>query len=130
MKVAEPPATYCVSCHSSGVGKTCIDFEAYYDGPVIDEGTYKYQVDDLIICEECLTQAAHKLGLGNIQTLIDENKELGEAFNIKLEEIQELHGIINGLRQSVDGLSDQKIVAPLTPKPSGGRQPKIVDKVK
>lgn len=127
MRISDIPPAYCVSCHKAGPGEEFVDFEAYYDGPVIQEEHYKYQVDDLIICKDCLLDAGKLIGIGDVQSFKQENAEIGEAFQVKLEEIQELHKIINNLQEAVEGLSSDKIMKPepLTRK----KLPKIVEKV-
>ena len=60
-KIADKPPVYCASCHRQNVELRHVDFEAYYDGPVIN-GDIKVSIDDLIICEECMRAGAELLG--------------------------------------------------------------------
>jgi hypothetical protein len=62
-KIAERDPFFCASCHGRPEGAVYVDFEAYYDGPVINaEDNIKATIDDLIICNECLDTAARLLG--------------------------------------------------------------------
>lgn len=61
-----PAPAYCSACFSAKPTLRHIDFEAMYDGPVINaEDGIRQQVDDLIICEECLSAAAARLDIAN-----------------------------------------------------------------
>lgn len=126
MRIAETPPPYCCCCHSDCVGKVTIDFEAYYDGPVLEAEHYKYQVDDLYLCEDCIKTAGRLVGMGDIEALKVENNELGEAFNVKLEEIESLRNYAKGLKEALDEASSDKIMGPMEPLKKG----KIVEAVK
>lgn len=112
MRIAETPPAYCVSCHSDCVGKEVVDFEAYYDGPVIEEEHYKFQIDDLMICRDCLVTAGKLIGIDNVQDYKEENAELGEAFQVKLEENESLRKVIKDQEDIISELSSEKIMRP------------------
>lgn len=57
IRVAEVAPSYCSSCFSQKPDELHVDFGAYYDGPVLD-GAKAQQIDDLFLCEECLSAAA------------------------------------------------------------------------
>lgn len=57
IRLAEVGPTYCSSCFAQNPDKQHVDFGAYYDGPVLD-GAKQSQIDDLILCEDCLREAA------------------------------------------------------------------------
>lgn len=63
MKITDTPA-YCASCYAQKPEQRHVDLDAAYDGPVL-EGSVRVAIDDLILCEECLTQAAGLIGLVN-----------------------------------------------------------------
>lgn len=52
---------YCSACFGAYHDRQHVDFEAYYDGPVI-EGSVRVAIDDLVLCELCLENAANLLG--------------------------------------------------------------------
>jgi hypothetical protein len=88
MKLADTPPTYCSACHCQASEKKHVDFEAYYDGPVMDGLTHKQPIDDLVLCEDCLGAAALLIGWINNKEMRRENYELGKAVdekNIQLE---------------------------------------------
>jgi hypothetical protein len=55
---------------------THIDFESYWDGPIIDGKDFKQPIDDLIICEDCLKVAAEVIGFSEHKKLLHERNEL------------------------------------------------------
>lgn len=84
MKICKTPPAFCSGCHRQQFDKRHVDFEAYYDGPVIDPGNgIKQCIDDLVLCETCLTVAAQHLGMipadeDLIAQIEKQKKELGE----------------------------------------------------
>jgi hypothetical protein len=79
IKLAERPPTYCSSCFGQQPQARHVDFGAYWDGPVIEprnteNATEQVQIDDLVICEDCLIRAASLLGLVNAPDLTAELK--------------------------------------------------------
>jgi predicted Rdx family selenoprotein len=56
-KLASVPP-FCASCFQAGSDKRYVDFDAAYDGPVLElpDGR-KQTIDDLVICETCLAEA-------------------------------------------------------------------------
>lgn len=83
MKIASPNPPYCSSCFGGKPQIAHVDFEAYYDGPIIQGKTFKQPIDDLIICEDCLRAAGEVIGLAEHKQLIKQRNEL-------LQELQEL----------------------------------------
>ena len=62
MNIAPSAPPHCASCFDQKPRERHIDFQAAYDGPVIPGGQ-PTPIDDLIICESCLRQAARLIGL-------------------------------------------------------------------
>ena len=61
-----PAPAYCSACFSAKPQMRHIDFECVWDGPVINvEDGIRVQVDDLIVCEDCLSAAAARLDIAN-----------------------------------------------------------------
>lgn len=122
MKLDDGKLIHCASCNRQDLDLRHIDFEAYYDGPMVDEETYRYQVTDLIICENCLKEASHILGYVQADDIKQENAELGEALEARVAEIEKLHELVSDLEKTVEHLADKKIQRP-------ARKPKIVEAV-
>lgn len=95
IKLVTPP-THCSSCFGQNIERQHVDFDAAWDGPVFRDGVatggsgeesnvIPVAIDDLIICDECLRQAAGLLGLVDP----DETTErLGEALG-QLENLRD-----------------------------------------
>lgn len=64
MRIAERNPAYCSSCYGQYVDKKHIDFEAAWDGPVVNpKEAIKVAIDDLVLCEGCVREAAKLLGM-------------------------------------------------------------------
>lgn len=92
-----PPPTACASCWGQYTDRQHVDFGASYDGPVVDgeSGIANHTtvaIDDLIICDECLSAAAALLGLTR-----DEDQAARTA---------ELEAEVDDLRQRLLGAMD------------------------
>jgi hypothetical protein len=62
VKLAESTPVRCSACFGQHPEKSHVDFEAAWDGPVIDAGNgMKQYIDDLVICEDCIRSAADSL---------------------------------------------------------------------
>lgn len=130
MKVATPPIEFCVSCHALYTGEkkiTYVDFEVYYDGPLVTDPRYANEkptpITDLIVCEKCLINAGKLIGLVNDEDMRKENKELGELVDEKNNEIIELNALVSDYQKTNEKLIDSKIQRP-------ARKPRIIDKEK
>lgn len=105
MRISGRPPTYCSSCHGQYTDRTYVDFDAYWDGPVMEEpNQVKVAIDDLIICDECLGAAATLLGYVNNKGMIKENYELGQAVEQKNSQIERQKRIITDLEHTVNNL--------------------------
>jgi hypothetical protein len=70
-KIAKPLPPYCAACFQKPEGR-CVDFEAAYDGPVIPGTPEPIPVDDLILCENCVSEAFSLLDPQNMKETITE----------------------------------------------------------
>lgn len=75
--LAETPPLACSSCGTHTPDRRFVDFGAAWDGPMVPApgdiaGAKLASIDDLVVCEECLTAAAGVLGLEDVATLEDE----------------------------------------------------------
>lgn len=104
MKVASPPPTFCAACHCSAPEKKHVDFEAYYDGPVVDGLTHKQPIDDLVLCVDCIKPAAMLVGMVDNKAMQTENYELGKAVEEKDIQLEIYRKAISDLENTL-GLS-------------------------
>lgn len=64
VKIAPQPPAYCAGCFASKNGKRFVDLGAAYDGPTIrDAAGGRQSIDDNIVCEDCIREAAWALML-------------------------------------------------------------------
>lgn len=116
MKPASTPPAYCVGCYQQKPDKRHVDFDAAFDGPTFDMPEVghgiRMQIDDLILCEDCITHAGKLIGLVNADALKEENQELGEALEHSQGTIEEMRETIHGLRQANDKMMDEHFGTP------------------
>lgn len=103
IRVADVAPSHCASCFSQKPEAMHVDFNAAWDGPTfrgeVAGAPIVVTVDDLVICEECLTAAAKllpdNLYAAELEQLEEENVGLRERLTgalqyiAKLEEAQE-----------------------------------------
>jgi hypothetical protein len=97
MKIASPNPPHCASCYQAKSPERHVDFGAAYDGPVMAgdpdvEGQVTVAIDDLIVCETCLKEAAELVGLGDVEELkaqIDNMVEQGIASADRIVQLEE-----------------------------------------
>jgi hypothetical protein len=113
-------ARWCSACFGQYTDRDYIDFEAFFDGPMIEVGEgLKQPIDDLIICETCLKSAAKTIGLDYAKDLKDENRELGVAIEKREHTIREKDKMIADLTHTMDDMVKNPVKRP------GGR-PKVL----
>lgn len=71
--VPAPPR--CSGCFLQKTEERHVDFESAYDGPYVP-GAPPVSIDDLVLCETCLTNGAREIGLGDVTAV---EQELGQA---------------------------------------------------
>ena len=74
----------CAACYSF-TNKRLVDFGAAFDGPVLETGM---QIDDLILCEDCVRSAAQTLELDTNRDSVDRALREAEEARVKSEEWQ------------------------------------------
>lgn len=67
IRLTEIPPHACSSCFGQYTDRRHVDFNAFYDGPVMDAaenvaGGKGVSIDDLVLCEECVLAASKLLG--------------------------------------------------------------------
>jgi hypothetical protein len=81
---------HCAACYGQYGDRRYVDFEAAYDGPVL-EGAIKVAIDDLVICENCLTAAAKMIGLVKAPDLVkalDDERAKSHADHMKMGRLE------------------------------------------
>lgn len=109
-RLAEMPM-FCASCGSQDPGARYVDFDAAWDGPVVNpEDGIKMQIDDLVVCENCLKEASALVGLVDPDQVSQTLARAQQDLIAKEHEIRDLQGYVSRLE------------AALSAKP-GGRKP-------
>lgn len=99
MRFTDQAPAYCSSCFQQKPQERHIDFEAYWDGPVID-GSVKVAIDDLVLCAKCVEDAAKLLGYtAGAEDKLEAKAEEIKALKAKLDQA-ELHA--RKLREAFD----------------------------
>lgn len=106
MKLSDTAPPYCASCFQAGGEKRYIDFEAAYDGPVIPGTPEPVPVDDLILCEDCLSAA---FGILDPQGLVEELKAKEGELDAAEEHIKALEREVEGLALTNEELVNHPI---------------------
>lgn len=83
-----------------------MDFEAAYDGPVVPGTPEPVPVDDLVICENCLSEAFALLDPENLRETIG---ELQQIVLDQQEEIVAKDKAIQGFRSTTNELVDHPV---------------------
>lgn len=110
-RLAEMPM-FCASCGSQDPEARYVDFDAAWDGPVVNpEDGIKMQIDDLVVCENCLKEASALVGLVDPDRVAETLANAQEDLVAKEQKITELQRYIERLEAAIDA------------KP-GGRQPR------
>lgn len=65
-KLTEVPPAYCSGCFLAQPESRHVDFGVSWDGPVIGEGDGRSFIDDLVLCEKCVRDAAALVGAGDV----------------------------------------------------------------
>lgn len=115
MKITDTPA-YCASCYAQKPDQRHVDLDAAYDGPVL-EGSVRVAIDDLILCEECLTQAGRLIGL------VDSSDQAAELERLR-DQVAEQDDRLLRQKTYVDRLEAAVAAKPEPAKPAQrGRRP-------
>jgi hypothetical protein len=73
VRVAETPPVACASCGGQYPDRRHVDFGAAWDGPVVNQldvvakGVTPMQIDDLVVCENCILEAAGALKMQDVK---------------------------------------------------------------
>jgi hypothetical protein len=83
-----------------------VDFEAAYDGPVVPGTPEPVPIDDLVICEPCLREAAVLLDLEGLRGTVE---ELTQIVQDQEKEIDAKDKAIQGFRSTTTELIDHPV---------------------
>ena len=83
-RLAETRPPYCSACFQHPGELRCVDFDAAWDGPVMEGVPSPVPIDDLILCEGCLATAFSILDPQGLKQTI---AELEQAVRDQAEEI-------------------------------------------
>lgn len=92
-----------------------VDFGSAFDGPVIDDPNApgeKVYVDKIVVCEDCVKQAARLLGLDNVERYQQEIEALGEEAIRLQKEAKEKDRAISDLTHTIGTLIDHPVKRP------------------
>ena len=92
-----------------------VDFGSAYDGPVIDDPNApaeKVYIDKIVVCEDCVKQAARLLGLDNVERYQQELEALGEQLISVQQEVKQKDRAISDLTHTVGTLLDHPVKRP------------------
>jgi hypothetical protein len=98
VKVCDTPPPFCASCYGQYTDLRHVDLEASYDGPVVEGGIIgedmqvqdkiKVSIDELVLCETCLSEAAALIGLTS-----DAGTRMAELAQRNQEQAERLLGL-------------------------------------
>lgn len=92
-----------------------VDFGTAYDGPVIDDPNApgeKVYIDKIVVCDDCVRQAARLLGLDNVERYQQELEALGEQVIGLQEQVKDKDRAISDLTHTVGTLIDHPVKRP------------------
>lgn len=100
---------YCSACFRQDPEMEYVDLEAYWDGPVLDQDSgIKQPIDDLVLCENCLRNAAKLIGMVYDEAIKQENKELGMLIEDQENQIKTKDAAIRDLKSGFNNLEASK----------------------
>lgn len=118
--IETPSPPCCSACYQAVPEKRHVDFGASTDGPVTNViapdaiGVVGHVVDEIIICETCIADAARLIGLEDVGTLREE-------LDAALESNDALHDQLTsqraGIEEALEGV--KAVVTGATPPPNG-----------
>ena len=101
MRLANPKPPYCSACFQHSTGEH-VDFEVFWDGPVIDSEGHKYTIDDLFLCESCVKTAARLLGWQEPSGESEERAAMEEEIQSLKREISAKNALLGNYQHTLD----------------------------
>ena len=112
----------CSGCYRCQPELPYVDFEAFYDGPIVyekdgrDVELVQRPVDDLYLCKDCLVQAGVMVGLGDVEKVEKELLVLrGEVAKLRSERTDAVKRL-DAVHTAVEGR--QSLKKPVEKKPA------------
>lgn len=105
MKIASKPPVRCSGCFLQHPDRVHVDLEAVYDGPVIP-GSRPVQIDDNVLCENCVTNAAKLIGLTRDEELKARIDELTRLVQAHGDRATAAEGTVETLRAALAALEE------------------------
>lgn len=97
-----PMPMFCAACGSQDPKTRYVDFDAAWDGPVVNpEDGIKMQIDDLVVCENCLKEASRLVGLVDPDQVSETLTRAQQDLIAKEHEIRDLQGYVSRLEAAV-----------------------------
>lgn len=93
--------THCSSCFGQDTKARHVDFDAAWDGPVFNEDGLKVPIDDLILCEHCIAEAARILGW--VPASDDETATKAQRLEAELVESRKIRADLSRRLDAVRG---------------------------
>jgi hypothetical protein len=95
-RLADTPPVQCSACGLQRPDRQHVDFDAAWDGPVVEGGLATgdgvvrgpaVSIDELVICDECLTVAGRLIGLESVDQgyTASLEQQLADARTVNLE---------------------------------------------
>lgn len=126
----EPGPPYCAGCHQAVPDKRHVDFGASTDGPMMPAlkgtvGVVGHSIDEIVICEVCITEAAKLLGLGNAEDLLAKLETANRTIDAMHDQLgaqrSSVTSALDTLKREVDGGTPPPVVVnsnlPIAPIP-------------
>lgn len=129
IRLADPPPAHCSGCFQQKPHMRHVDFEAAWDGPALPAlegavGVVAHHIDELILCEECLTTGARLIGLQDVTALIKARARLEETRDELLGKVAALEEHNYHLRSALtSGGEVQRVMRPKPIPPSPAALP-------
>lgn len=118
IRVADVAPPYCSACFQQKPQQRHVDFGASWDGPVLEAlagavGVIGQSIDELIVCEDCVKDAARKIGLvdaGQLEPLAQ--LELANAqLHQRVEQLEAHVGALEAAGVTRDAITGPPITA-------------------
>lgn len=109
MRLADPIPSHCSACFQQFPGVRHVDFEVAYDGPVIP-GSPPVAIDDLIVCEPCLTSAGRVLGLVRDDEVVARAEQAEADRDLANTRVSGLEDFVAKLQEALDAKPQPEVV--------------------
>src|SRR4029077_7750443 len=117
MRIANVPPTMCSACFGQYPDRTHVDFEAAWDGPVVNNNGTAYSVDELVLFETCLRVGFDLLPASDeVESLHDQLAQLRASNDQLVQYSKALEAGVGRLEHAL-GVRPDAMDAPTRPHP-------------